>query len=804
MPAVNPSDALVFRQCIEPAGPAASVADDLYRDSLMENYARTDRLFAVLMACQFLAGVVIASVVSPLAWRGTTASIHPHVWAAVLVGGAIAALPIRLARVAPGQPVTRMTIAVAQMLTSTLLIHLTGGRIETHFHVFGSLAFLALYRDWRVLMVATAVTAADHFLRGAFLPMSVYGTAWASPWRSTEHAAWVAFEDVILVIGAVRSNHEMRRIAERTIALRDNEARTAAILTTALDAVITFDAAGRITAWNPQAERTFGWPECDVLGRPLHETLIGPAHREAHLRGRESFLAGGEWDWLNRRLERRALCRDGREIPVEVAVTAIRTGNTWSFAAFLRDISPRLAAEAELRAAKEAAEAATVAAQAASVSKTAFLANMSHEIRTPMTAIVGYSDLLLDPARTPSDRSDALQVIRRNARHLLALINDVLDVSKIEAGQMTVERLEVDLPQLVAEVASLCRPKAVEKGLGFGVAFEGPIPKTVRTDPLRVKQVLTNLLGNATKFTAAGSITLRVACDAGRLKLDVTDTGIGLTPEQRDKLFQPFTQADESTTRKFGGTGLGLTISRRLARLLGGDVTVESTTGVGSTFTTTLDPGDLSDVQTLTGLTEAGLRPPPPEDDSLANLPRLDGRRVLLAEDGEDNQMLITLYLRSAGAEVTVADNGRIGVDLATAERDAGRPFDLILTDMQMPELDGYGLAGELRRRGFTTPILALTAHAMSGDRERCVSAGCTDYLTKPIDRVALIRMMHRYLGAAGRKQVVAGKVANAIAHLDATASLDAVDTMRAAVDELVAVVERVDGPRHAPVSMAR
>ena len=327
---------------------------------------------------------------------------------------------------------------------------------------------------------------------------------------------------------------------------------------------------------------------------------------------------------------------------------------------------------------------------------------------------------------------------------MLGLISDVLDVSKIEAGKMTVERLAVDLPQLVAEVVSLMRPTAVRKGLAMVARFDGPIPRTVRTDPVRVRQVLVNLLGNATKFTAAGTVTLTVRCDRAAVTLAVSDTGIGMTDEQAGRLFQPFTQADESTTRRFGGTGLGLTISRRLTQLLGGDLTVTSTVGAGSTFTATIDPGDLTGVELLAGLTEASIRPSPVAALLADDLPRLEGLRVLLAEDGEDNQLLIGLYVRKAGAELTVADNGRLGVDAARAAAAAGQPFDLILTDMQMPELDGYGLAGELRQLGFATPIVALTAHAMAGDREQCLAAGCTDYLTKPVDRRALVRLAHR------------------------------------------------------------
>ena len=736
--------------CTSPVVPLGRSADDLFARSLRENYARTDRLFAVLMVVQFAAGVVIAAAVSPRAWAGVSSSIHPHVWAAVGLGGIIASLPVWMALRHPGERVTRLTIAAAQLLFSMLLIHLTGGRIETHFHVFGSLAFLALYRDWRVLLVGTAVTAADHVLRGTFFPLSIYGTAVASPWRSAEHIVWVAFEDVILVIGAVRGVGEMRRIADRTAALAQSEEHTRAILSTTLDAVVTFDACGTITGWNAEAERTFGWTAVEAVGRKMSDTCVAPDGRAAHDAEREAFVAGGHWAAMHRRTVRTSVRRDGHEFPTEVTLSPLRAGDTWTFAAFIRDIGPRLAAEAELRAARDAAEAASVAAEAASRSKSAFLANMSHEIRTPLSAIVGYADLLVDPAADPAsaERAAAPDGIRRNARHLLGLIGDILDVSKIEAGKMTVERLPLDLPQLVAEVASLMRPRAVTKGLAFRVAFDGPVPRTVRTDALRLKQVLVNLIGNATKFTPSGSVTLRVSCGP-TLAFAVVDTGIGMTPEQSTRLFQPFTQADESTTRRFGGTGLGLTISRRLSELLGGELTVTSTPGRGSTFTATVDPGDLAGVERLVGLTEAGLRPTDPTIASEADLPRLDGRRVLLAEDGEDNQLLIGLYLRRAGAELTLADNGRIGVERATAAAAAGRPFDLVLTDMQMPELDGYGLAAALRRGGLTVPIVALTAHAMAGDREQCLAAGCTDYLVKPIDRVVLVRMIAR-LTAAG------------------------------------------------------
>jgi signal transduction histidine kinase/DNA-binding response OmpR family regulator len=413
-----------------------------------------------------------------------------------------------------------------------------------------------------------------------------------------------------------------------------------------------------------------------------------------------------------------------------------------SFVFVLRFMNSARRAEALLRAAK-------VQAESASHAKSAFLANMSHEIRTPMTAIVGFSELLLSPGQSLSDRQDALQVIRRNARHLLDLINDVLDLSRIEAGKMEAHRIECDLPRALSEVASMIRSRAVEKGLAFRVQFNGPIPRLIHTDPLRLRQILVNLLGNAIKFTSSGEVRLCVSCPAasgqnepaGLIRFDIADTGIGMNPEQISRLFQPFSQADESTTRKFGGSGLGLDISRRLAQMLGGDVTVHSVAGMGSTFSLTIDGHPISGVELITDASALLL------EDSMGSTSlgavSLSGS-VLVAEDGPDNQQLIRYLLERTGVKATIAVNGRIAVDLARNQK-----FDLILMDMQMPELDGYGATSELRRRGINVPIIALTAHAMNDDRNKCIAAGCTDYLTKPLDTELLLKALAKYLNAA-------------------------------------------------------
>ncbi len=437
---------------------------------------------------------------------------------------------------------------------------------------------------------------------------------------------------------------------------------------------------------------------------------------------------------------------------------------------------------------------AEAAAQAASQAKTLFLANMSHEIRTPMTAIIGYSDLLNEELQACAQCQDCgvcptrgrvfgyVETICSNGRHLLELVNDVLDLSKVEVGQVLVERVPCEPCQIIHEVASLMRARAAAKNLELRIEYEGPIPQVIQTDPTRLRQILINLVGNAVKFTPAGSVRLitrlvRDSQPAGRptgrtppdstnpasatsdrpgptppqdrrdpgpsLQFDIIDTGIGISSEQAAKLFEPFTQADISTTRRFGGTGLGLAISQRLAQLLGGHVElVSSQPGSGSHFRLTIPTGPLADVpmvddpQAATSVVRESSRS---EDTRPLQL------RVLLAEDGVDNQRLIIRLLEKAGAKVTAVDNGQQAVGAALRARDRSEPFDAIVLDMQMPVMDGCTAAGLLRQSGYRGPIIALTAHATSQDRQKCLQAGCDDYLTKPVSRSQLIETLRRW-----------------------------------------------------------
>jgi len=391
----------------------------------------------------------------------------------------------------------------------------------------------------------------------------------------------------------------------------------------------------------------------------------------------------------------------------------------------------------------------TAELERANRAKNEFLANMSHEIRTPMTAILGYAELCLAHDIPETDRRRYAEIIHTNGEHLLSVINEILDVSKIEAGRMTVEPTVCAPFEVVSEVKALMEVRAREKGLAFSIENVGAIPEVVRTDPTRLRQILLNLVNNAIKFTEVGKVVLRFRCEpdangTARLLFEVEDTGVGLSPDQIERVFHPFVQADSSTTRKYGGSGLGLTISKTLAGLLGGDLVCTSELGKGSIFRLWIDPGPLEGVNCLTEFPRRllGDRPTRP----LAGPgPALQGR-VLLAEDVAVNRRLISTILLRTGLRVDEAENGELALQKTLAARDAGRPYDIVFMDMQMPVMDGYESTRRLRQAGYLRPIVALTSHSMAGERKRCLDAGCDEYMTKPLDRLVLVQMLGRFL----------------------------------------------------------
>ncbi len=389
-------------------------------------------------------------------------------------------------------------------------------------------------------------------------------------------------------------------------------------------------------------------------------------------------------------------------------------------------------------------------AESAGRAKGAFVANMTHELRTPLTAILGYAELL---ERDRSLDTEALQwvgTVRRSGEHLLSLVNDVLDYSKVEAGKMKLESIDFDPSTLLEDVRLLMSEPASAKNIGLEYAWTSEAPAVIRTDPTRLRQILFNLVGNAIKFTASGTVRLIASMEPGgksghRLIVRVQDSGIGMAEDVVQRLFRPFTQADASMSRRFGGTGLGLSISRELARLLGGDISVESRAGFGSTFTLTIEAGPIERVG-RTSPPDATLARLVTTSTSQSVIGALAGIRLLLVEDGVDNQRLATHHLSRAGAIVTVVDNGKLAIE--AVEREA---FDLVLMDMQMPIMDGYEATRELRARGYTIPILALTAHATTADSNLCLSSGCDDFVAKPFTRQSLIDACINWTGRDGR-----------------------------------------------------
>ncbi len=444
-------------------------------------------------------------------------------------------------------------------------------------------------------------------------------------------------------------------------------------------------------------------------------------------------------DLLERRLNaERATRRKAQALLAEREAELARTREEL---ATLQERLEPLVAERTL-ALRQARDEAVATSQA----KSSFLANMSHEIRTPLTSIIGFGELLLDPQVSAADKTDAVKTVIRNGRHLLDVINDILDLSKIETRQLEVERIEVRLPELLSEIDALVAGRATDKSLCFTIGHRLPLPPALLTDPVRLKQILLNFCGNAVKFSPAGEVRLEVGHDAAsaRLRFDVIDHGIGMSEAQVERLFQPFVQADVSTTRQFGGTGLGLYICRQLADLLGGEIEVASRPGEGSRFSFVVPVGmACRPLEMLTDERDFETFHRADFEITEIEVPALAGR-VLLAEDGVDNQRLLAAYLRQAGLDVDIAANGLAAVEKARSGNHA-----LVLMDIQMPLLDGVEATRRLRAAGCHTPIVALTANVMQADVARYRACGCDEVIGKPIDRARFYAVLQRFVATA-------------------------------------------------------
>ena len=521
-----------------------------------------------------------------------------------------------------------------------------------------------------------------------------------------------------------------------------SEERRRLILDNAHDAFVAMSADGLIAEWNRQAEITFGWPRAEAVGRVLSETIIPPQFREAHSRGLARFLATGEGPLLNRVVEVPALRRDGSEFPAEISIAPVRLGEHYLFVAFIRDVTERKRAEEELRRAKEAAEAANRA-------KDEFLANVSHEIRTPMNAILGMTELVLD---TPlaEDQRQGLKTVKSAADSLLGIINDLLDFSKIEAGKLELVPADFSLREAVGDTLRALAVRAHKKGLELIYQVQPDVPDALVGDAGRLRQVLLNLVGNAVKFTDEGEVVVRVEINQGDgpppppgagevgLRFTVRDTGIGIPPDQQERIFRAFEQEDTSTTRKYGGTGLGLTIASRLVALMGGTITVDSAPGRGSTFAFTA---------------RFGQQPHPPEPVPAQPPVSLHDLPVLVVDDNATNRQILAEWLRGWQMDPTVVGDGMAAMDALWHRAANGRPYALVLLDARMPDADGLTVAAMIRERAelAATRIVLLTSGERPGDPARARELRIDAQLLKPVQQDELLETIYRVMSRSQR-----------------------------------------------------
>lgn len=526
------------------------------------------------------------------------------------------------------------------------------------------------------------------------------------------------------------------------------------LIESSIDSIIAVDMLLRIVEFNPAAERAFGYAKAEVLGKSVEMLYAEPAEGwrvrvKTHDRGftgevRNRRKNGEVFTSLVRSIK---LCNADGEV---IGVMGIS-----------RDITQQRTLEEQnkqqmmaLSMANRELEQARMAADEAGKAKDRFLANMGHELRTPLTAILGFTDILGESCKDHPAAAELIEVIRRNGVHLHDLLNELLDYSRLESGRVSIERKTFDIAPLLHDVIRHFSPAAVQAGIGLKLTLSPDAPANLHTDAGRVRQIIQNIVGNAVKFTTQGAVDIRVglspASKSGQhcMQIDVVDTGMGMAPEQAARLFTPFTQADDSTSRRFGGTGLGLAISRKLARLLGGDVVAQSSPGSGSTFTLTLpcsrqeseEPRKSSPRQFLQART-------------------LEGRQILAVDDCADTRTLIAHFLQKFGANATLAASGAEVLEHIAVLHDKA-PFDAVLMDLQMPDMDGYEVAQRLRERGWKAPIIALSADDMPQIKDHCLKSGCDAHVAKPIDWQKLVNTIRelaerRTIEACERRKTV-------------------------------------------------
>ncbi|TAL28731.1 MAG: PAS domain S-box protein [Alphaproteobacteria bacterium] len=573
-------------------------------------------------------------------------------------------------------------------------------------------------------------------------PIGAIGNYWARVRRPADDEVKILQALANATSVAIR-NVELYRELQESLQQREK-----IILDNVLDSIVTIDSRGIVESYNKASERIFGYSPQEVLGKNI--SMLMPAHiAAAHDGYLAAYMTTGQAKLIGkpgREVEGRR--KNGEIFPAELSVAEIRVGETRVFTGVVRDISERKAAEKALRQAKEVAERATQA-------KSDFLANMSHELRTPLNSIIGLTRLLYEDAGVQQEHREMIGISYRSAEGLLDIVNDILDLSKVEAGELKLEKITFAPHEVVSNVMETMAPLASQKGLVLSCNFKDAreLPYFVG-DPLRLGRIMVNLIGNAVKYTPEGSVTVDIVCSpyAGEkgangggkrmLEFSVTDTGIGIAADKLGRIFEKFTQADASITRRFGGTGLGLHITRHLVEKMNGEIGVESTEGKGSRFWFRI-PFATTEVRPV--IDRRTSREPHPEKLQDGQRKKIADIRVLIAEDHQANQWFMRkLMLRMGVKNCDIVEDGRAAVSAM-----AGQGYDLILMDGHMPVLSGYDAACEIRAlekdSGNHVPIVALTADAMMGTRERALKAGMDEYVSKPVDPDRLRHILGRW-----------------------------------------------------------
>ena len=680
----------------------------LFERSRQEIFESTDRMFGKFLAVQWVIGIFFAITISPHTWVGRESEIHLHVWAAIFLGGVLSAFPFWMTRAYPGWAPTRYVVATSQMLMSALLICLTGGRIETHFHISATLVFLSYYRDWKVFIPATMVIGLDHFVRGIYWPMSVYGVLTASPWRSVEHTAWIVFEEGFLVFACFRSLTEMRSIAHRTSALEESDQNSRQIFSEAPMGMAVIGLDKRFQQVNAVLAEMLGYTERELLAiSPLDLSL--PEDVEATEESSEFMLATSQ----HVSSEKRFVRKDGSLIWVMRTECVIRDagGKPRHFLIMVQDISQQREAAVALQTAKELSERANEA-------KSEFLSRMSHELRTPLNAILGFGQLL--ERQQPSDKQlEHLRHITGAGRHLLDLINEVLDISRIESGQMELSLEPINLSEALHETLDLMRPAALESSINLVMELGADDRCFAFADKQRFKQVVLNLLTNAVKYSPRDT-KVTISYDLSHddtVRVLVRDQGPGIPEDKRARLFTPF---DRLGVEKSGvqGTGLGLAVSRRLMEAMNGTVGAEPAPGGGSIFW----------IEFIRAAHQPAHPARAPRDPAVVS----GRRRILYIEDNRSNVELVERILEEHEQfELAVAVNGYDGIARAREQRP-----DIILLDLHLPDISGLEVLMHMRADQSLrdVPVIVLSADATNRQIERLANAGATRYLTKPLD----------------------------------------------------------------------